>query len=104
MSMFDNRMKQLRAVAWIEGISYIVLLFVAMPMKYFAGAPAMVRTVGMIHGLLFVLFTITAFQAKIEYGWPGRRFWRVFLTAFIPFGMLMLDRATGSSEESLKTP
>jgi integral membrane protein len=100
MSLFENRMKQLRVVAWIEGISYIILLFVAMPMKYFAGAPAMVRTVGMIHGLLFVLFTITAFQAKIEYGWNARRFLRVFLTSFIPFGMIMLDRMAEEPTEA----
>jgi integral membrane protein len=100
MSLFDNRMKQLRAVAWIEGISYLVLLFIAMPMKYFGGQPEMVRIVGMIHGLLFVLFTIVAFQAKIEYSWTGRRFMRVFLTSFIPFGMVMFDRMVHAPEES----
>jgi integral membrane protein len=100
MSLFDSRMKQLRIVAWIEGISFLVLLFIAMPMKYFAGEPGMVRTVGMIHGLLFVLFAITAIQARIEYTWSARRLGRVFLTAFIPFGMVMFDRLTSAPEET----
>ena len=102
MSLFNDRMKQLRAVTWIEGISYLLLLFVAMPMKYFAGAPAMVRVVGMIHGLLFALFTLTAIQAKIEYGWTAGRFWRVFLTSFVPFGMILFDRMALAGEQRLE--
>ncbi|MDB5034118.1 MAG: hypothetical protein JWQ98_1359 [Chlorobi bacterium] len=100
MSLFDNRLKKLRVVAWIEGLLFLFLLFVAMPMKYFGGQPALVRSTGMVHGLLFVLFTITVIQAKIEYGWSGRRLFRVFGTAFIPFGMVMFDRILKSSEET----
>ena len=96
----DNRLKYLRIVSWIEGLSYLILLFVAMPMKYFAGRPEMVRTVGMIHGVLFVLFTIQAVQAKIELGWSGRRLLRVFGTAFLPFGMILLDRMLRTPEEA----
>lgn len=92
MNLFDNRLKQLRIVSWIEGLSYLLLLFVAMPLKYIADQPEMVRSVGMIHGLLFVLFIIVAIQAKIEYNWPGRLLMRVFGTAFIPFGMIWLDK------------
>ena len=99
-NFFNDRLRQLRVVAWLEGISFLLLLFVAMPMKYFAGQPGMVRTVGMIHGLLFVLFTLSAFQAKIEQGWSGRRFMRVFLTSFIPFGMIMFDRTVLTPEEA----
>lgn len=99
MSLFDNRLRQLRIVSWIEGISYLLLLFVAMPLKYMAGQPEMVRSVGMIHGLLFVLFIIVAIQAKVEYGWSGRRLMRVFGTAFIPFGMIWLDRMIEEKEE-----
>src|SRR4051812_19394242 len=100
MSIFDSRMKKLRVVAWLEGISFLFLLFVAMPMKYFGGQPEMVRSTGMVHGLLFVLFAITVIQAKIEYGWSGRRLLRVFGTAFIPFGMVLFDRILKSPEET----
>ena len=92
MGLFDNRLNVLRAVSWLEGLSYILLLFVAMPLKYLADEPSMVRSVGMVHGLLFVLFIINAIQAKLEYGWTGGRMVRVFGTAFVPFGMILLDR------------
>lgn len=98
MGLFDNRLKQLRTVAWIEGLSYLILLFVAMPMKYFADQPAMVRYVGMIHGLLFVLFIINTIQAKIEYGWSGGHMMRVMGTSLIPFGMIMFDRMVQEKE------
>ena len=100
MSLFTNRMKQLRIVAWLEGISYLVLLFVAMPMKYFAGDPGLVRSVGMVHGLLFVLFVLSAIQAKIEYGWSGGRLMRVIGTSLIPFGMILFDRMVRAPEEA----
>lgn len=96
MSTTDNRLRQLRIVTWLEGLSYIVLLFIAMPMKYIGGDPSLVRTVGMLHGVLFVLFVFALLQAKIEQEWPGRRALRVFGTTFIPFGMLLFDRAVAS--------
>lgn len=100
MSFFDNRLKQLRAVAWLEGLSFLLLLLVAMPLKYLAGQPGMVRSVGMIHGVLFVAFAIYAIQAKIELGWSGRRLMRVFGTAFIPFGMMLFDKALETPEQA----
>ena len=92
MSLFDSTLKRLNIIAWIEGISYLVLLFVAMPMKYLADDPSLVRSVGMAHGVLFVLFTVVVYQAMNEYGWSRRRALRAWLTAFLPFGMILLDR------------
>jgi integral membrane protein len=100
MGSFDNRLKLLRIVAWIEGLSFLFLLFVAMPMKYLAGQPALVRSGGMVHGLLFVLFTIYVIQAKIEQRWSGGRLMRVMGTAFIPFGMVLFDRMLKVSEDA----
>lgn len=92
MSFFNDRLKRLRILAWIECMSFLVLLFVAIPMKYLADQPAMVRYTGLVHGLLFVLFVLSAVQAKIEYDWSGGRLMRVIGTAFIPFGMIVFDR------------
>ena len=58
MNILNDRLGQLRLIAWIEGISFLLLLFVAMPMKYLADRPSMVRILGMAHGLLFVLFIL----------------------------------------------
>lgn len=94
----DRRLKQLTVVAWLEGISYIILLFVAMPLKYLAGQPEMVRSVGMAHGVLFVLFIAVAVLAKVEHDWSGRRLFRVLLTTFIPFGMIAIHKLWGAPE------
>ncbi len=99
MSFFNNRLKQLRVVAWLEGLSFLLLLGVAMPMKYMAGDPSLVRSVGMVHGLLFVLFVFNAVQAKIEYRWSGGRLMRVIATSFIPFGMILFDRMAEPPQE-----
>ena len=92
MAIVNNRMRQLRLLAWIEGISYLFLLLVAMPMKYWAGKPEYVQIAGMIHGVLFVLFCINALQVKIAIGATTRWLLRVLLTSVIPFGMVRLDR------------
>jgi len=92
MNSVHHRLRQLRLLAWIEGLSYLFLLLVAMPMKYFAEQPAWVQVAGMIHGVLFVLFCIVALQAKIERSASMPWLLRVLLTAFIPFGMVLLDR------------
>ena len=99
MNILNDRLGQLRLIAWIEGISFLLLLFVAMPMKYLADRPSMVRILGMAHGLLFVLFILCAIQAKIERGWRAGRFLRVLLTAFLPFGMVVFDRVLHTAEE-----
>ncbi|MBF9224019.1 DUF3817 domain-containing protein [Hymenobacter ruricola] len=58
---------RLRLVAILEGVSFLVLLLVAMPLKYLAGQPQAVRPVGMAHGLLFVLYCFLLIQQKIFY-------------------------------------
>lgn len=100
MSVLNNRLQQFRLLAWVEGLSYLFLLLVAMPMKYFAQQPAWVQVAGMIHGVLFVLFCISAVQATTQLGKPMRWLFRAVLTAFIPFGMVLLDRWMELPQES----
>ena len=58
----------LRKIAWWEAVSYLVLLFIAMPLKYMVGIPVAVKVVGSIHGLLFVVFGV----AWLRVGRPPR--------------------------------
>ena len=67
-----EELKQFRWVAFLEGLSFVLLLFVAMPLKYWAGLPLAVRIVGMVHGLLFVLFIGALFSAP-PWSASGRR-------------------------------
>ena len=81
-----------RLVAILEGISYLVLLGIAMPLKYMAGMPLPVKYVGWAHGLLFVSFILLLIQVWIAYRWSfGRVVW-AFVLSFLPFGTFVLDR------------
>ncbi|AMS27135.1 membrane protein [Bacteroidetes bacterium UKL13-3] len=79
------------AVAFLEGLSYLVLVFIAMPLKYFAGQPEMVKRVGMAHGLLFVLFLLTLVQATTELNWKWTKSLNAFVLSFLPFGTFWFE-------------
>ena len=63
----------LRRVAIIEGISFLVLLGIAMPLKYFANMPMPVKVVGWAHGVLFLIFCAALLRTKLVARWPLRR-------------------------------
>ncbi|WP_248924483.1 DUF3817 domain-containing protein [Paenibacillus hamazuiensis] len=81
----------LRVVGIIEGISYLLLLFVAMPLKYAANMPEPVRFVGMAHGILFVLFVLALLFVWIRHGWSLLRVIGAFVASLLPFGTFVLD-------------
>ena len=81
----------LRIIGIIEGISYVSLLFVAMPLKYMAGMPEAVRIVGSIHGGLFVAFAFALIAATLRNRWPIFRSALVFGSSLIPFGPIFID-------------
>jgi integral membrane protein len=87
-----NPIAILRTVALIEGISFLVLLFIAMPLKYMAGLPLAVRIAGMAHGILFVIFCVSLVQTWIAARWPMSRAALIFTAAIIPFGPWIVDR------------
>jgi integral membrane protein len=88
-----NALRSLRIVAWFEGTSFLLLLFVAMPLKHLFGMPLAVRIVGSVHGILFLLFTAALFRAASEHAWSSRRALWAFALGLLPFGTLLLDRA-----------
>lgn len=88
-----NPIPFLRRVALIEGISFLVLLGVAMPLKYLAGLPMAVKVVGWAHGLLFVAFCWALLQTLMRVSnWSFGRSVVVFISALLPFGPFVLDR------------
>ena len=82
----------LRKVGNAEGISYLLLLGVAMPLKYMAGMPQTVRILGSIHGFLFVLFMVVLFRVWQTQKWPYERVAMAFLLSIVPFGTFYLDK------------
>lgn len=81
-----------RITALLEGISYILLLFVATPIKHFTGDPQYVKLLGMPHGLLFILYIILAFMIKSQMKWTKTTLFIVLIASILPFGTFYIDR------------
>ena len=75
-----------------EGISLLVLLFIAMPLKYFAGIPEAVKYTGWIHGILFIAYCALAYMVREEKNWPFIMLVYAFIAAFFPFGTFLFDK------------
>ena len=91
MTLLTDPLARLRLVGMMEGASFLVLLGIAMPLKYLAGYPQAVRVVGMIHGLLFVAFAIVVVEASVSMRWPLRRVLAAFVASVLPFGPFVFD-------------
>ncbi|MGG7666369.1 DUF3817 domain-containing protein [Dyadobacter sp. BHUBP1] len=89
--LIKSALGRLRIIAFLEGISFIVLLGVAMPLKYFAGIPQAVRIVGMAHGVLFILFVLLLIQVATEKSWSFKKSALSFLSSLVPFGTFYAD-------------
>ncbi|MBX3020103.1 MAG: DUF3817 domain-containing protein [Bdellovibrionales bacterium] len=74
-----------------EGISVLILFFVAMPLKYMMGLPEAVRWVGMIHGILFLMYIFTAYSISQEENWPGKKLLMCVLLSSLPFGTFYFE-------------
>lgn len=84
-----------RIISFLEGISYLLLLFVAVPIKklaYFGKDETYVKMLGMPHGLLFLIYIILAFLLKPELKWNNKTFFIVLIASVIPFGTFYIDR------------
>ena len=99
--MNSKTIKWFRIIAIAEGISFLILLGIAMPLKYFAGLPIAVTIAGSIHGLLFIAFMILAWEVKSglnkSWGW----FAKAFLASILPFGTFVFDRQFRKKEQIL---
>jgi len=87
-----NPVSFLRIISLTEGVSFLLLLGVAMPLKYFAGLPMAVKLAGWIHGVLFIVFGLALLQTMIVARWPMLRGAAVFVAALLPFGPFVMDR------------
>jgi integral membrane protein len=81
-----------RATGLLEGTSYLLLLFVAMPLKYVFGEPAAVQLIGSAHGALFVIYVLVAVWAARKLRWSTKKLASIVLAAILPFGPFVIDR------------
>lgn len=81
-----------KTIAISEGISFLVLLFIAMPLKYFGNLPQMVLIVGWVHGFLFIAYMISLLQVKMVHRWSFNKAFIAAAAALIPFGPFVLEK------------
>ncbi|WP_300598613.1 DUF3817 domain-containing protein [Niabella sp.] len=102
----NRSLKDLRIfmqIAFLEGISYLVLLLVAMPLKYFAQVPEGVKYIGWAHGVLFVLFCIYLLKVWSAFKWSFGKTALAFIASLLPFGTFILDAKLNKEYPELKT-
>ena len=81
-----------RIIAFLEGISYILLMSVGLYFKYKLGDPSYVKLLGMPHGLLFIFYLILAFVIKDYEQWKNKDFGIILLASILPFGTFYIDQ------------
>jgi integral membrane protein len=89
--LLASNLGRLRVIGFGEAISWILLLGIAMPLKYIWGNPLAVKYVGWIHGLLFMAYIAMAYVVKEEKNWPVKKLAIAFIAAFLPFGTFVFD-------------
>ncbi|WP_263603385.1 DUF3817 domain-containing protein [Chryseobacterium sp. PET-29] len=93
INLFKTRIGRLRIIAILEGISLLVLVFIAVPLKYAYNNPAIVKVMGPFHGSLFLLFLFNTLSVGVEQQWKFKQItWKVLLACMIPFGTFYIDR------------
>ncbi len=99
-----NLLHRFRMIGIAEGISFLVLLLIAMPLKYLFNTPEAVKVVGWIHGALFIAFIYFAFEVmgalKKNMGW----FVKAFVAAILPLGTFIFDKQLKKEEMALMQP
>jgi integral membrane protein len=88
----SNDLEWLKLSGYAEGISFLVLLLIAMPLKYWFGMPMAVRMVGSVHGALFIVYAVMVLSCARAHKWPGSLVGLGLLAAFLPLGPFWFDR------------
>lgn len=90
--LFKTHLGRLRIIALLEGWSLLLLLFIAMPVKYIMGIPEATQAIGLIHGVLFVLFVFATLIISVLQKWDLGTVFVVMASSFVPFGTFYIDR------------
>ncbi|ATO48816.1 DUF3817 domain-containing protein [Brevibacillus laterosporus] len=89
--MLKTVLGRVRVIGFLEGLSFLLLLFIAMPLKYYADLPVGVQVIGPLHGVLFVLYLFVVAHATFALRWSFIRAIGAVLASVIPFGTFVLD-------------
>ncbi len=92
INLVKTTIGRLRVLGFLEGVSWLVLLFVAVPMKYIGHDPSLVKAIGPVHGFLFVLFVLYTIWVGNEQNWKLGTTLKILLGSIVPFGTFYIDR------------
>ena len=94
----NKKLSWLRKTGIAEGISFLVLLCIAMPLKYIFHQPMAVKIFGWAHGILFIAFLVLAWEVKTDRNKSLKWFAIAFLAAIIPTGTFFFDKKLKEEE------
>jgi integral membrane protein len=89
--MLRSPLGRLRVIGVVEGASFLLLLGVAMPLKYAFGRPEMVSVVGAAHGGLWIAYLASVLDVRLSLGWSWLKVMRAIVASIVPFGPFMLE-------------
>lgn len=96
-------LKRFRLISIVEGISFLLLLFVAMPLKYMMDLPLAVTYVGWVHGILFVVYIYVVFPTARKMSWNFSKTFFALVASVLPFGPFIFDRYLTKEEKEMAT-
>lgn len=91
MHLLNSHLGRLRIIGFLEGISFLLLMGIGMPLKYFADYEHATQDLGMAHGVLFIGYIITVIPVYFEQKWSIKTTFLVFLASLLPFGTFIAD-------------
>ncbi len=90
--LFKTKIGRLRIIGFLEGISLLVLIFIAMPMKHYYNNPSLTKFFGPVHGAIFLLFLFNTLSVGVEQNWKFKTTtWKIIVACFVPFGTFYID-------------
>lgn len=97
-----SSIRRLRHIGIAEGFSFLILLFIAMPLKYLANMPTAVLIVGSLHGLLFILYILAIADTWRKLRWPWKRAAAATASSVLPFGPFILEPSLRREQAALE--
>ena len=91
MELLYTHLGRLRIIGFLEGISFILLVGVAMPLKYIGGYTHATWDIGMIHGVLFITYILAVIPVKFALNWNLKTTFLVLLASLLPFGTFVAE-------------
>lgn len=91
MNLLSSNIGRLRLIGFLEGISFLLLMGIAMPLKYIWEIPEATIAIGYAHGVLFIAYCLLVIPAKLEFSWSLKTTFLVLIASLLPFGTFIAD-------------